>query len=72
MLREKYGKQNTIFDLAYYESNNSNSKHLYVNRRSNDFLLPIYTYDGGHLNDIGKVTVAKQLLLFLVSEPILQ
>jgi hypothetical protein len=61
LLREKYAKENTLFDLAYYESGTKFSGSL----------LPEYTDDGGHLNDVGKKVIAKQLLLFLQSEDIL-
>lgn len=61
LLRNKYAKENTLFDLAYYES----GAKLYGS------LLPEYSDDGGHLNDAGKKVIAKQLLLFLQSTDIL-
>ena len=30
-------------------------------------LIPDYTDDGGHLNDLGKEIIAEKLLLFLVN-----
>ncbi len=62
LVREAYGQQNTIFDLAYYES-----AYQDVKMNQSSVLLPEYTSDGGHLNDIGSRIIGKQLLLFLLS-----
>lgn len=71
LLREKYAKQNTLFDLAYYESIYPDNQKPVSDTYLSGSLLVAYTDDGGHLNDTGKKIIAKRLLLFLQSEHIL-
>lgn len=60
LLREKYGKENTVFDLAAFEAGNDGK-----NRQS--YLNSNYTFDGGHLNETGRKIIAKEFLLFLLN-----
>jgi len=71
LLREKYTKQNTLFDLAFYESTGPDNKAPQTDTGFSAHLLTEYSDDGGHLNDTGKKIIAKRLLLFLQSENIL-
>jgi len=61
------GDTGRVFDLAKFESTNPDGKAEtfgYKGRRIR-VLVPMYTDDGGHLNQIGRRYVAEQLLLFL-------
>ncbi len=71
LLREKYAKQNVLFDLAFYESTSPDNKTPQTDTNLSTQLWNEYTDDGGHLNDMGKKIIAKRLLLFLKSENIL-
>jgi lysophospholipase L1-like esterase len=61
-MRAEYTAKELIFDLALLESSSTRKK-----RRTNPALLPIYTEDGGHLNDLGSKIIAEQLLIFLAT-----
>jgi hypothetical protein len=67
MLRREYGGEGTVFDLARYESTNSDGTRLVHELDGTTYysLVPEYTYDGGHLNETGRTYIAEQLLLFL-------
>lgn len=68
-LLNEYGKQNSIFDLAKFESTDKNGKRTYFIKDQNRYYLlsDEYTYDGGHLNEIGRIYIAEQLMIFLAS-----
>jgi len=68
MLLEEFGKDGDVFDLAKYESTSLNGKLNYFIKQKNKYysLLPEYSDDGGHLNQIGRLFVGKKLLEFLV------
>lgn len=70
-LREKYAQQNTLFDLALYESRRLSEQGNLSTSNLVTYLRDEYTYDGGHLNQLGKKIIAKYLLLFLQSKAIL-
>lgn len=61
-LRMHFGPSR-LFDLAHYESSGSESSHVSDVRV--DSLNPVLTYDGGHLNETGRLLIASQLLRFL-------
>lgn len=69
LLRDKYRKEGTLFDLAAIESTSPNGieSNLVVNGIKIPSLLPNYTEDGGHLDEYGRVVVAKKMLEFLLS-----
>ncbi len=69
LLREKYAGKEPLFDLAKIESTYPNGKHQthVVNGVSVNTLIPHYTNDGGHLNELGQKVVASRLLRFLAS-----
>lgn len=64
LLRAEY---KDVFDVARLESTRINGKVLEHTRKGFTYnsLVPEYTSDGGHLNDLGSRIIAKELLLFL-------
>ncbi len=58
LLKEKFKQDDLIFDLARYESTDTAGNEYHS-------LLPEYSYDGGHLNKMGRVIIAKHFLIFL-------
>ena len=62
MMRKEYAGKAPIFDLALIESTPPDGKG-----QNSQTLLPEYTEDGGHLNNLGSKTAAKQLLIFLAT-----
>jgi len=69
LVKQKYAGKEPLFDLAMIESTyqdgtrctfTSNGKTYYC-------LVPEYTNDGGHLNELGQKIVAEQLMIFLAS-----
>jgi len=68
-LRTAYREQGTLFDLAKAESTSPAGKiaAFTANGETCIHLNPEYTYDGGHLNEMGKVKIAGQLLTFLAN-----
>ena len=69
MLRNEYKNKEPIFDLALIESTFPNGRRAFFKRSSKIYysLVPDYTYDGGHLNELGRKIVAEQLLIFLAN-----
>jgi hypothetical protein len=69
LLREEYKAYDPIFDLATIESTFPNGKTCSFTRNGTVYhsLVPAYTTDGGHLNELGRRVIAGQLLLFLAS-----
>jgi lysophospholipase L1-like esterase len=68
LLRQAYAAD-SIFDLAEIESTRPDGSRSYF-PVGNDMIYTLaeeYTTDGGHLNELGRRTVAKQLLTFLVT-----
>lgn len=60
-LIRKYYPEDEIFDLAKLESTYPNGKN-YVYRINIPGLIAEYTYDGGHLNEQGRLYIATKLL----------
>lgn len=69
ILRHNFMGKEPIFDLEKFESTLPNgSRSIFeINGKKILQLAPEYTYDGGHLNDVGRRFVAEQLLIFLVN-----
>ena len=68
-LRKEYVNKGTLFDLAEIESTfpDGSRSTFKRNRKLHYSLVPEYTYDGSHLNEIGRKKVAEQLLIFLAT-----
>lgn len=67
LLRQEYEGKDPIFDLARIESTYPDGRQSTFDNeeKSYEALVAVYTYDGGHLNEIGRKIVAGQLLSFL-------
>jgi hypothetical protein len=67
LLRDKYRGVDPIYDLARIESTYPDSTRSSFKFKSETYysLAKQYTYDGGHLNEIGKYYAAKELLRVL-------
>lgn len=65
LIRERYSKENRVFDLAKIESEGV-GPHEYEKRQI-EVLNPNYTYDDGHLNQQARELVASHLLKYLAS-----
>ena len=65
-LRSEF-REDQIFDLAAIESTYPDgSREAFAHKDQVYYsLIHDYTYDGGHLNELGKQIVAKELILFL-------
>ena len=69
LLRTTYREKEPIFDLALVEStflNGSRQKFQY-NGSTYYALIPEYSHDGRHLNEVGRKKVAEQLLISLAN-----
>lgn len=67
LLRERYGRQGRLFDLARCESG-SGAPERYQGQAV-ETLDPALTSDGGHLNALGAQRVATRLVKFLAALP---
>lgn len=67
----EYGGKQPIFDLAKAESTLYDGTRAVISKNGKNFsaLVPGYTYDDGHLNEVGRKTVAAALLSFLAQLP---
>ena len=63
LLRKNYDNDR-LFDIARIESTYPDSKRE-TGPKNSEALVPVYTNDGGHLNQEGRRLVAEQFLLFL-------
>jgi len=70
MIKKEYANSYPVFDLARIESTDSNGSSLTFKRGGETFygLIPSYTYDGSHLNETGRLVVARELLSFLATK----
>jgi hypothetical protein len=68
ILRKEYQGKAPIFDLAETESTHPDGSRetFTANGKTYYSLTPNYTNDGGHLNELGRVRIAEQLLLLLL------
>jgi hypothetical protein len=71
LLRQAYQGREPIFDLARIESTAPNGSAVSVEWKGS--VIPVmdsaYTDDGGHLNDVGKLRAARELITVLASIP---
>ncbi|HEY9653167.1 MAG TPA: hypothetical protein V6C95_21090 [Coleofasciculaceae cyanobacterium] len=71
LLKTTYEGKAPIFDLAALEATYPNGKQEVFHRNGKSYfsLVPDYTNDGGHLNELGRKVVAEKLLVFLANLP---
>ena len=69
LIRKEYEGKEPIFDLAKIESIHPDGRMETFSRNGNEYysLVPAYTHDGGHLNELGRKKVAEQLLILLAN-----
>ncbi len=69
LLRKEYAGKEPVFDLAAIESTNPDGSRLSFTQdgKTGYALVPAYTNDGGHLNEMGRKLVAEQLLILLAN-----
>jgi len=69
MLLKEYEGKDTIFDLAKVESTAPDGSRAVFEKDGKTYprMVPEYTNDGGHLNELGRKAVAEQLLIVLAS-----
>lgn len=69
LVRMEYGGKEPVFDIAEIESTYPDGRRETFTKEGNTYysLLSEYTYDGGHLNEIGRKKVAEELLIFLAN-----
>ncbi len=67
MLRAEYGGKQPVFDVAAIESTRTDGSRVsFMHGGQTVFALaPEYTYDGGHLNEVGRRYVAGRFLVLL-------
>ena len=67
MLTKKYEGKEPILDIAKIESTFPDGTRSSFTKDGNIYysMVPEYTYDGGHLNEVGRKKVAEQLLILL-------
>jgi hypothetical protein len=69
LLKTEYEGKDPVFDLAKVESTFPNGKRSSFTKDGIIYytLVPDYTDDGGHLNEIGRKIIAEQFLIFLAN-----
>lgn len=69
LLRQSYFNNEPVFDIAELESTYPDGRResFVVNGKEYFALAPVYTDDGGHLNQIGRKHIAEQFLLVLIN-----
>ena len=69
MLLRKYNGKEPVFDIARIQSTFPDGTRATFIRdgKTYYYLVPDYTYDGGHLNEKGRKIVAEQLLILLAN-----
>jgi hypothetical protein len=67
MLRQRYEGKEPFLDLAKIEATLPGEKQITAGKSetSDDDLIPLYTDDGGHLNELGRKIVAEHLLVLI-------
>jgi hypothetical protein len=71
LMRGTYGGKEPVFDLAVVESTRPDGERetIQFGGRTSHALVPAYTTDGSHLNEMGRRRVAEELLVFLARMP---
>ena len=66
-LRECFGKSHRIFDLASFECTAPSGGHSGIEYRGAAVpgMFPAYSTDGGHLNELGRSTIAREFVAML-------
>ena len=69
LLKKEYEGKEPIFDLAKIESTYADGRAETFTRNGHVFysLVPDYTHDGAHLNELGRKKAAEQLLILLAN-----
>jgi hypothetical protein len=69
MIRNEYKGKEPLFDIAEIESTRPDGTRAVFTKSGNNYynLAEVYTYDEGHLNDLGRKVVADKLLLLVSS-----
>jgi hypothetical protein len=69
MLREAKADTGRLFDVARVEATRPDGTvyHVTVDGQEYEAMYPAYTNDGGHLNETGRLVVARELLEFLAN-----
>lgn len=69
LITSTFDSKEPVLDIARIESTKRDGARTSFKDNGNAYfyLNPEYTYDGGHLNEVGRKLVAEQLLLLLVS-----
>lgn len=67
LIRKEYAGTEPLFDIAQLESTfpDGSRSTFEVNGEIFEALAPVYTYDGGHLNKLGRKHIAEQFVIFL-------
>lgn len=71
LIRQTYSGREPIFDLARVESSEPDGRPVTVdwNGKTIPALAPQYTNDGGHLNAVGRLHAARELISILAAVP---
>jgi hypothetical protein len=74
LMREAYRGREPLFDLATVESTRPDGSReaIRAGNRRGYALVPAYTSDNSHLNEVGRRRVAEELLVFLARLPALK
>lgn len=69
LLRQSYANTDPIYDLADIESTHTDGSRSFFMRGNDKIftLVPEFTTDGGHLNEIGRRIAADRLLLLIAA-----
>lgn len=69
LLKSYYTSKQPVFDIAQLEATKGDGgKYQFeFNGASFYYLAPEYTYDGGHLNELGRKKISEQLLLMILN-----
>ena len=69
LIVREYSGSEPVFDLAEIESvyPDGSRETFTADGKTYYSLVPEYTHDGGHLNEVGRKKLAEQLLVFLVN-----
>jgi len=64
LIRQEYGDSRRLFDIARAESTylDGNRETFEKDGERYEALVPIFTNDGGHLNEMGRKVVAAHML----------